>query len=116
MLGPWGTFGKNVLKAKTAAVVYMQVPGIDYGAQVEKASLESAGIKTTMVGFAANATDLTGPLTAAGAQNADMIVPQTPANGCVAVAKALAQLGKSKTPVVSNPLCLVPRCRGGARR
>ena len=108
VLGPWGTFGKNVLKAKTAAVVYMQVPGIDYGAQVEKASLESAGIKTTMVGFAANATDLTGPLTAAGAQNADMIVPQTHANGCVAVAKALAQLGKSSTPVVSNPLCLDP--------
>ena len=116
VLGPWGTFGKNVLKAKTAAVVYMQVPGIDYGAQVEKASLESAGIKTTMVGFAANATDLTGPLTAAGAQNADMIVPQTPANGCVAVAKALAQLGKSSTPVVSNPLCLAPDVRGGARR
>jgi branched-chain amino acid transport system substrate-binding protein len=113
VLGPWGTFGKNVLKAKTAAVVYMQVPGIDYGAQVEKASLESAGIKTTMVGFAANATDLTGPLTAAGAQNADMIVPQTPANGCVAVAKALAQLGKSKTPVVSNPLCLSPDVAAG---
>jgi len=113
VLGPWGTFGKNILKAKTAAVVYMQVPGIDYGAQVEKASLESAGIKTTMVGFAANATDLTGPLTAAGAQNADMIVPQTPANGCVAVAKALAQLGKSKTPVVSNPLCLSPDVAAG---
>ena len=113
VLGPWGTFGKNVLKAKTAAVVYMQVPGIDYGAQVEKASLESAGIKTTMVGFAATATDLTGPLTAAGAQNADMIVPQTPANGCVAVAKALAQLGKSSTPVVSNPLCLAPDVAAG---
>jgi branched-chain amino acid transport system substrate-binding protein len=106
VLGPWGTFGKAYLKAKTAAVVYMNVPGISYGAQVEKAALESAGIKTTMVGFDANATDLTGPLTAAGAQNADMIVPQTPANGCVAVAKALAQLGKSSTPVVSNPLCL----------
>ena len=38
VLGPWGTFGKNVLKAKTAAVVYMDVPGISYGAQVEKAS------------------------------------------------------------------------------
>jgi branched-chain amino acid transport system substrate-binding protein len=106
VLGPWGTFGKTKLNAKTAAVVYMNVPGISYGAQVEKAALEAAGIKTTMVGFDANATDLTGPLTAAGAQNADMIVPQTPANGCVAVAKALAQLGKSSTPVVSNPLCL----------
>jgi branched-chain amino acid transport system substrate-binding protein len=91
VLGPWGTFGKTKLNAKTAAVVFMNVPGISYGAQVEKAALEAAGIKTTMVGFDANATDLTGPLTAAGAQNADMIVPQTPANGCVAVAKALAQ-------------------------
>jgi hypothetical protein len=35
------------------------VPGIDYGRKVEKASLESAGIKTTLVGFDANATDLT---------------------------------------------------------
>ena len=68
VLGPWGTLGKDVLHAKTAAVVYPQIPGIDYGAKVEKASLESAGIKTTLVGFAANATDLTGPLTAAGAQ------------------------------------------------
>ena len=81
--------------------------------QVEKDSLESAGIKTTLVGFDPNATDLTGPLTAAGAQNADMIVPQTPANGCVAVAKALAQLGKSSTPVVSNPLCLTPEVAQG---
>jgi len=113
VLGPWGSFGKDVLHAKTAAVVYMQVPGIDYGATVEKNSLESAGIKVTMVGFAPTATDLTGPLTAAGAQNTDMIVPQTPANGCVAVAKALAQLGKSSTPVVSNPLCLTPEVAAG---
>ena len=42
-----------------------------------------------MVGFAPNATDLAGPLTAAGAQNADMIVPQSNAAGCVNIAKAL---------------------------
>jgi branched-chain amino acid transport system substrate-binding protein len=113
VLGPWGTFGKDVLHAKTASVIYMQVPGIDHGAQVEKASLESAGIKTTLVGFAPTATDLTGPLTASGAQNADMIIPQTPANGCVQVAKALESLGKSKTPVVSNPLCLTPDVAAG---
>jgi len=113
VLGPWGTLGKNVLKAKTAAVVYPQIPGIDYGAKVEKASLESAGIKTTLVGFAPNATDLTGPLTAAGAQNADMIVPQSNAAGCVNIAKALEALGKSKTPVVSNPLCLDPAVPAG---
>ena len=93
--------------------VSVQIPGIDYGAKVEKASLESAGIKTTMVGFAPTATDLTGPLTAAGAQNADMIVPQSNAAGCVNLAKALAQLGKSSTPVVSNPLCLDPAVPAG---
>ena len=52
VLGPWGTLGKDVLHAKTAAVVYPQIPGIDYGAKIEKDSLESAGIKTTLVGFA----------------------------------------------------------------
>jgi branched-chain amino acid transport system substrate-binding protein len=113
VLGPWGTLGKDVLKAKTAAVVYPQIPGIDYGATVEKNSLESAGIKTTLVGFPADATDLTGPLTAAGAQNADMIVPQSNAAGCVNIAKALAALGKSSTPVVSNPLCLDPAVPAG---
>jgi branched-chain amino acid transport system substrate-binding protein len=113
VLGPWGTLGKDVLHAKTAAVVYPQIPGIDYGAKVEKASLDSAGIKTTLVGFPANATDLTGPLTAAGAQNADMIVPQSNAAGCVNIAKALDALGKSKTPVVSNPLCLTPDVASG---
>ena len=113
VLGPWGTLGKSYLHAKTAAVIYPQIPGIDYGAKVEQASLESAGIKTTLVGFDANATDLTGPLTAAGAQNADMIVPQSNAAGCVNIAKALQQLGKSSTPVVSNPLCLDPAVPAG---
>ena len=108
VLGPWGTLGKDYIHAKTAAVVYPQIPGIDVGAKNEKASLEAAGIKTTLVGFDANATDLTGPLTAAGAQTADMIVPQSNAAGCANVAKALEQLGKSSTPVVSNPLCLDP--------
>ena len=99
---------RTYIHAKTAAVVYPQIPGIDVGAKNEKASLEAAGIKTTLVGFDANATDLTGPLTAAGAQTADMIVPQSNAAGCANVAKALEQLGKSSTPVVSNPLCLDP--------
>ena len=83
VLGPWGTFAKTKLKAKTAAVIYPQVPGIDVGAKVEKTSLEAAGISTKLVGFDPNATDLTGPLTAAGAQTADIVVPQSNAAGCV---------------------------------
>ena len=106
VLGPWGTFAKTNLHAKTAAVIYPQVPGIDVGAKVEKTSLEAAGITTKLVGFDPNSTDLTGPLTAAGAQTADIVVPQSNAAGCVNVAKTLQQLGVSGSKIVSNPLCL----------
>jgi branched-chain amino acid transport system substrate-binding protein len=106
VLGPWGTFAKTQLHAKTAAVIYPQVPGIDVGAKVEKTSLEDAGITTKLVGFDPAATDLTGPLTAAGAQTADIVVPQSNAAGCVNVAKTLQQLGVAGSKIVSNPLCL----------
>jgi ABC-type branched-subunit amino acid transport system substrate-binding protein len=107
ILAPWGTFGRDVLKAKTAAVVYPQVPGIIEGANAMVAGLEKAGIEVKRVGYEPNATDLVGPLTAAGAQSADMIVPQSDAKGCINLAKALEQTGV-KSPVVSNPLCLSP--------
>jgi branched-chain amino acid transport system substrate-binding protein len=107
ILAPWGTFGRDVLHAKTAAVVYPQVPGIIEGANAMVAGLEKAGIKVKRVGYEPNATDLVGPLTAAGAQSADMIVPQSDAKGCINLAKALEQTGV-KAPVVSNPLCLSP--------
>lgn len=106
VLGPWGTFAKVHLHAKTAAVIYPQIPGIDVGAKVEKTSLEDAGIKTKLVGFDPNATDLTGPLTAAGAQTADIVVPQSNAAGCVNVAKTLQQMGVKGSKIASNPLCL----------
>ena len=113
MLGPWGTFAKTILQAKTAAVIYPQVPGIDVGAKVEKTSLEAAGITTKLVGFDPNATDLTGPLTAAGAQTADIVVPQSNAAGCVNVAKTLQQLGVPGSKTVSNPLCLSGQVAAG---
>jgi branched-chain amino acid transport system substrate-binding protein len=106
VLGPWGTFAKTKLHAQTAAVIYPQVPGIDVGASVEKRSLTDAGISTKLVGFDPNSTDLTGPLTAAGAQTADIVVPQSNAAGCVNVAKTLQQLGVAGSKIVSNPLCL----------
>ncbi len=106
VLGPWGTFAKTQLHAKTAAVVYPQIPGIDVGAKVEKTSLQDAGITTKLVGFDANSTDLTGPMTAAGAQTADIVVPQADAADCVNVAKTLQTLGVPGSKIVSNPLCL----------
>jgi len=113
VLGPWGTFAKTQLHAKTAAVIYPQVPGIDVGAKVEKTSLEDAGIATKLVGFDPNSTDLTGPLTAAGAQTADIVVPQSDAADCVNVAKTLQQLGVSGSKIVSNPLCLSGQVAAG---
>jgi branched-chain amino acid transport system substrate-binding protein len=113
VLGPWGTFAKTKLKAKTAAVIYPQIPGIDVGAKVEKTSLTDAGINTKLVGFDANATDLTGPLTAAGAQKADVVVPQSDASHCVSVAKTLQQLGVPGSKIVSNPLCLSGQVAAG---
>jgi branched-chain amino acid transport system substrate-binding protein len=107
ILAPWGTFGRDVLKAKTAAVVYPQVPGIIEGANAMVKGLEQAGLKVKRVGYEPNATDLVGPLAAAGAQSADMIVPQSDPKGCINLAKALEQSGV-KAPVVSNPLCLNP--------
>src|SRR5262249_37354503 len=106
VLGAGGRSAKRKLHARTAAVIYPQIPGIDVGAKVEKRSLESAGIETKLVGFDPNATDLTGPLTAAGAQTADMVVPQSNAAGCVNLAKKLQHLGGEGSKVVSNPLCL----------
>jgi len=107
ILAPWGTFGRDVLHAKSAAVVYPQVPGIIEGANAMVKGLQNAGISVKRVGYEPNATDLVGPLAAAGAQSADMIVPQSDAKGCVNLAKALEQSGV-KAPVVSNPLCLNP--------
>jgi branched-chain amino acid transport system substrate-binding protein len=107
ILAPWGTFGRDVLHAKSAAVVYPQVQGIIEGANAMVKGLQNAGITVKRVGYEPNATDLVGPLAAAGAQSADMIVPQSDAKGCVNLAKALEQSGV-KAPVVSNPLCLNP--------
>ncbi|MEN3280877.1 MAG: branched-chain amino acid transport system substrate-binding protein [Solirubrobacteraceae bacterium] len=107
ILAPWGTFGRDVLHAKSAAVVYPQVPGIIEGANAMVKGLQAAGLTVKRVGYEPNATDLVGPLAAAGAQSADMIVPQSDAKGCVNLAKALEQSGV-KAPVVSNPLCLSP--------
>jgi branched-chain amino acid transport system substrate-binding protein len=112
VLGPWGTYARDVLHAKTAAVVYPSQAGANTAAQAATAGLKAAGIQVKSVGYDPQATDLLGPLTAAGGQSADVIVPMTDAAGCVNLAKALKQIG-SKQPVVSNPLCLSPQVAQG---
>ncbi|MGC9537521.1 ABC transporter substrate-binding protein [Streptomyces sp. UG1] len=105
--GPWGSYGRDVLNAKTAAIIHTNTPPDKVAAEAARKAMESAGIKVKSVGFDAQATDLLGPVTAAGGQSADMIVPISAGQGCVGIAKALKQLGSTK-PVVSGPVCLSP--------
>ena len=65
---PFGTFVSDVLKAKSTAVVWPQQPGIKSRSQAIVASLKAAGVSIKRVSWNPNATDLVGPLTAAGAQ------------------------------------------------
>jgi branched-chain amino acid transport system substrate-binding protein len=112
VLSPYATFAKDTLKAKTAAVIYPQIPGIaENGVGIVNA-MKKVGIDVKQVGYDPNTTDLVGPLTAAGAQNADVLVLQDVASGCVNLAKALTQLGLNKK-VLTNPLCLDPRVAEG---
>jgi branched-chain amino acid transport system substrate-binding protein len=105
VFAPWGTYSRDVLHAKTAAVLYTNAPGDKAAGAAVRQGLEAAGIKVTAVGFDAQATDLIGPVTAAGAQKADVVVPIGTGQGCVALAKALKQLGVTK-PIVATPVCL----------
>jgi branched-chain amino acid transport system substrate-binding protein len=107
VLGPMGTYAKDVLHAKTAAVVYPNDPSTVPGAQAVQAGLKAAGVTVKMAPYAATQTDLTGVLTAAGATTADMVVPFVSAPTCVNIAKALVQLGITDIKkIVSAPLCL----------
>ena len=93
ILLPFGTYAKNVLKAKTAAVIYPQATGITESALTIAAGLKKAGIATKAVGYTQGQTDLTAPLTAAGATTADFVAPYGAASDCANQAKALKQLG-----------------------
>ena len=107
VLGPFGTYATNVLHAKTAALVYPNIAGITEGATAIADSLKSAAVSVKKVGYDESQTDLIGPLTSAGAQSADMVIPYSDSSGCVNLAKGLKQLGITDAKkIVSAPLCL----------
>jgi branched-chain amino acid transport system substrate-binding protein len=112
VLSPYGTFARDVLKAKTAAVVYPTIPGIAEAGVSIVAAMRRAGLSVKQVSYDPNTTDLVGPITAAGGQSVDVFVLQDVASGCVNMAKALTQLGLNKK-VLTNPLCLDPRVAAG---
>ena len=108
ILAPFGTYAKDVLHAKTAALVYpSDNAGIAVGAAAIKAGLVAAGVSVKAVGYPETQTDLTSVLTAAGAQTADMVIPYSDTAGCVNLAKSLKTLGiTDPKKIVSAPLCL----------
>jgi branched-chain amino acid transport system substrate-binding protein len=114
VLAPFGTYARDVLHAKSAAIVYPSIAGITTGAAALAKGLTDAGVKVKKVGYAASQTDLIGPLTAAGAQTADIVIPYSDASGCVNQAKGLKQLGITDTKkIVTAPLCLNPLVQKG---
>jgi branched-chain amino acid transport system substrate-binding protein len=110
ILLPFGNYAKNVLHAKTAAVVYPQATGITEAALVIAAGLRKAGVSVKAVGYTQGQTDLTAPLTAAGATTADFVAPYGSAADCANQAKALQQLGITDSrKIMTAPLCLSPQ-------
>jgi len=107
ILLPFGNYAKNVLKAKTAAVIYPNAVGVADAGQVIAAGLKAAGIDTKQVGYTQGQTDLTAPLTAAGATTADFIAPYGTATDCANQAKSMQQLGITDSrKIMTAPLCL----------
>jgi branched-chain amino acid transport system substrate-binding protein len=108
ILAPFGTYARDVLHAKTAALVYpSDNAGIAVGAAAIKAGLVAAGITVKAVGYPETQTDLTSVLTAAGAQTADVVIPYSDTAGCVNLAKSLKTLGiTDPKKILSAPLCL----------
>jgi branched-chain amino acid transport system substrate-binding protein len=108
ILAPFGTFASQVRHAKTAAVVYQESPDLSAGAASLAAALEKVGIEVKKVSYPPTSTDLIGPLTAAGAAGADIVIPYVNPSGCVNAANALSQVGVDPAKVVTIPVCLVP--------
>ncbi|MEA2177467.1 MAG: branched-chain amino acid transport system substrate-binding protein [Solirubrobacteraceae bacterium] len=108
VLGPMGTYARDELKAKTGAMVFNQQPGTIAIANAAKKGIVDAGIKVKLVGFDPQTTDLVGPITAAGSQTADVLLPVTDTPNCINYAKAVKSAGLESKTVLSTPLCLAP--------
>jgi branched-chain amino acid transport system substrate-binding protein len=106
VLAPIATYGKQVLHAKTAAVIYPNVAGITDGAESLIQSIKAAGIAVKSATYDESNPDLIGPLTSSGAASADMVAVYTDSSGCVNIAKGLQQLSIPAAKIVSAPECL----------
>jgi branched-chain amino acid transport system substrate-binding protein len=108
ILAPYATFAKNVLHAKSAALVFPEGAGLDAAAAGQTTAFQAAGIPIKKVSYPANTADLTSSLVAAGAANADLVMPVINPNDCGKFEKAIKALNIPDGKVLASPICLTP--------
>jgi branched-chain amino acid transport system substrate-binding protein len=108
ILAPYATFAVDVLGVESAALVYPEGAGQDDAAAGQASAFEAAGIPIEVVSYPPTAPDLTVPLLAAGAQDADIVMPVINTADCVKFAEAHRQLGIPDEKILASPVCLTP--------
>ena len=103
----FGTYARDVLHAKSAAIIYPNIPGISFSASVIAQGMKAAGVSVKSVGYPQGQADLTAPLTAAGATTPSVVIPNGTALDCVNQVNSLKQLGITDPgKIFTAPLCL----------
>ena len=115
ILAPFATFAADVLGVESAALIYSEETQSDAAAG-QASAFEALGIPIEVVPYPQNTPDLTVPLLAAGAQDADIVMPVIAAPECVKFAEAQRALRDprregARQPGVPQPR---PRSRGSA--
>ena len=109
ILAPYATFARDTLQGQVGgARLSRRAPALDIPAAGQASAFEAAGIPIKVVSYPANAADLTVPLLAADAQNADVVMPVINPNDCVKFEQAIQQLGIPDEKVLASPICLTP--------
>ena len=107
ILAPFATFAKEVLGVESAALIYSEETQSDAAAG-QASAFEALGIPIEVVPYSQNTPDFTVPLLAAGAQDADIVMPVIAAPECVKFAEAQRALGIPDEKVLASPVCLTP--------
>jgi branched-chain amino acid transport system substrate-binding protein len=108
VLAPLATFAQEVLGVESGALIYPEGSGQDDAAAGQSSAFESLGIPVEVLSYAPNEPDLTVPLLAAGALDADLVMPVIGQPDCVRFAEAQRQLGIPDEKVLASPVCLTP--------
>ena len=105
VLAPFATFAKEVLGIESAALIYSEETQSDAAAG-QISAFEAVGIPTKVVSYPSSTPDLTVPLLAAGALEADLVMPVIAAPECVKFIEAQRQLEIPDEKVLASPVCL----------